>query len=69
MSLTATMRERDAALSEMVAEWMSRNEVTVVQPAAGSGNEQSRATRERVAQARRDFRKNARLKAKAAREA
>ena len=52
MSLTATMRERDAALSEMVAEWMSRNEVTVVQPAAGSGNEQSRATRERVAQAR-----------------
>jgi hypothetical protein len=69
MSLTATMRERDVGLSEMVAEWMSRNEVTVVQPAAGSGNEQSRATRERVAQARREFRKNARLKAKAAREA
>lgn len=51
---------------DLVAQWLQNNKVTVVQPAAGSGNEQSRATAEHIAKARREFRKNARAKAKAA---
>jgi hypothetical protein len=49
---------------KLIDEFLSKNSVTKIQPAGADGNEASRGTRERIAIARREFRKNKRAAAK-----
>lgn len=55
------MNMRNVKLSEetrnLIDEAVARREITLIQPAAASGNEMSRATQSLVAQRRREFRK------------
>lgn len=59
---------RDTSVSDadrdLINEFIRNKGVNHIQPAAAASNEACRASRERVAQARRDFRKAQRNKAK-----
>lgn len=48
---------------EMVEKFIQEKGITQLQPAGAPGNEATRSTNERIAKARREFRKNNQLKA------
>lgn len=49
---------------DLIADFIATRGIETVQPAGADGNEATRGTRERIAQARRDFRKIQRNKNK-----
>lgn len=49
---------------DLIAEFIRTKGIQKIQPAGADGNEATRGTRERIAQARRDFRKAQRNKSK-----
>lgn len=54
----------DDETARMIEDFIQKNGVKKLQPAGATGNEASRHTNERIAQARRDFRKAQREKNK-----
>ena len=66
VTLNSGMIRRDEKLSEetrrLIDEAVAAGEVEVVQPSGVNGNEVTRATRENIARARREFRKNNKAK-------
>lgn len=68
VTLNSGMIRRDDILSEearrLIDEAVDAGKVKVFQPAGVDGNEVSRSTRENIARARREFRKNNKAKNK-----
>jgi len=66
VTLNSGMIRRDEKLSEetrrLIDEAVAAGKVEVVQPSGVNGNEVTRATRENIARARREFRKNNKAK-------
>lgn len=68
VTLNSGMIRRDDKLSEetrmLIDAAVAAGKVNVIQPAGADGNEVSRSTRENIARARREFRKNNKAKNK-----